>query len=310
MITKKRIVFVMIVGVVGCLAIYFFGSAQQKEPPEVTLKDEPSEVTLKDEPSDMALKGEPSNVTFGDEPAARALYEKMIETMCKAESLSYKSDYRFEVGDKPFKSCTYTIWMKKPNYVRIETVRADGQKAGTLIGDGDYLWIYWPGERPPFSHEDRLGKSSEKTRFNVYMKEATPTGKDSIRNKTSRLGAGMGVPVIDPSTFHGYGHMISLKPHIHGIKNIGTEKVNDIECDVIELLVEVIKDQKQKYQFWLSKGDHLPRKLKRVIIRKNDDIVIDELWSDVTVNAEILTEKFAWTPPEGWNQYRLPDPEE
>ena len=307
MITKKQIVFVMIVGVVGSLAIYFFGSAQQKEPPEVTLKDEPSEVTLKDEPSDMALKGKPSNVTFGDEPAARALYEEMIETMCKAESLSYKSDYRFEVGGKLFESCIYTIWMKKPNYVRIETVRADGQKAGTLIGDGDYLWIYWPGERPPFSLEDRLGKSSEKTRFNVYMKEATPTGKDSIRYKTYLLGAGMSVPIIDPSTFHAHGHTISKKPQIDGIGLIGTEKVRDKECNVIEVR---FNKGEEIWQLWLSKGDHLPRKLKRVIIRKNDDIIIDELWSDVTVNAEIPTEKFAWTPPEGWSQYRLPDPEE
>jgi len=306
MITKKQILFVMIVGVVGCLAIYFFGPTQQKEPPEVTLKDEPSEVTLEDEPSDMALKGEPSNVTFGDEPAARALYEKMIETMCKAESLSYKSDYKFDVGGKLFKSCIYTIWMKKPNYVRIETVRADGQKAGTLIGDGDYIWIYWPGERPPFSNEDQLGKSSEKTRFNVYMKEATPTGKDSIRYKTYLLGAGMNVPIIDPSTFHAHGHTISKKPQIDGIKNTGIDKVGDKECDVIE--VSFNKGQ-EIWQLWLSKGDHLPRKLKRVIIRKNNDIIIDELWSDVTVNAEIPTEKFAWTPPEGWNQYRLPDPE-
>ncbi len=243
-----------------------------------------------------------------DDPAAHALYDKMIETMCKAESISYKSDYKFEAGGKLLKSCTYTAWMKKPNYVRIETDRAAGPKAGTLIGDGDYLWIYWLGERPAFSFEDRFGKSSKKTRFNVYMKEATPTGKDSIRYKTPRLGAGMGVPVIDPSTFHGYGHAISKKPQIDGIKRIGTEKVRDKECDVIG--VRFNKDP-EIWQLWLSKDDHLPRKLKRILMTTNNDIIIiDELWSDVTVNAEIPTEKFAWTPPEGWSQYRLPDPEE
>lgn len=243
-----------------------------------------------------------------EDPAAHALYDKMIETMCKTESISYKSDYKFEAGGKLLRSCTYTAWMKKPNYVRIETDRAAGPKAGTLIGDGDYLWIYWLGERPAFSFEDRFGVSSEKTRFNVYIKGATPTGKDSIRYKTSRLGAGMGVPVIDPSTFHGHGHAISKKPQIDGIKSIGTEKVRDIECDVIG--VRFNKDP-EIWQLWLSKDDHLPRKLKRIKMTKNNDIIIiDELWSDVTVNAEIPTEQFTWTPPEGWSQYCLPDPEE
>jgi hypothetical protein len=27
----------------------------------------------------------------------------------------------------------------------------------------------------------------------------------------------------------------------------------------------------------------------------------------VTINAEIPDEKFAWLPPEGWQQWRLPD---
>ena len=295
MITRKHIIFVMIILGVGFLALYFLGSAQQQEPPEVASKDEPSDVAVEDEPSD---------VTFADEPAARALYDKMIETMCKTESISYESNYRIELGGKPRKSCTYMAWVKKPNYVRLETLRADGEKAGILIGDGDYLWTYWLGERPHFSTEDALGESSEETRFTVYMKEAAPTGKDSIRYKTSRLGAGMGVPVIDPSTFHARGHTISKKPQIDRIKRIGTEKVRDIECEVIE--VSFSKGQ-EMWQLWLSKGDHLPRKLKRVI---NNNLVITELWSDVIVNADIPAEKFAWTPPEGWSQYSLPDPEE
>ncbi|MFB0555512.1 MAG: M56 family metallopeptidase [Phycisphaerae bacterium] len=252
----------------------------------------------------IRLEAQPSK----DDPAAHALYDKMIETMGKAESLSYKSDYKFEAGGKLLKSCTYAAWLKKPNYVRIETDRAAGPKAGTLIGDGECLWIYWLGERPPFSFEDRFGVSSEKSRFNVYMKEAAPTGKDSIRYKTPLLGAGMGVPVIDPSTFHGHGHAISKKPQIEGIKSTGTEKVRDEECDVIE--VSFNKGQ-EIWRLWLSKADYLPRKLKRVMITKKNDIAImDELWSDVTVDAEIPAEKFAWTPPEGWNLYRLPDPEE
>jgi hypothetical protein len=30
----------------------------------------------------------------------------------------------------------------------------------------------------------------------------------------------------------------------------------------------------------------------------------------VTINSEIPTEKFVWAPPQGWQQWRLPGPEE
>ncbi len=275
---------IVIVGVVGCLAIYFFGPAQQQEPSDITLEDETSVMT------------------FEDEPDARTLYEKMIETMLNAESLSYKSNYRWESKGREIGRCTYTIWMKKPNYFRVETINSRGIKGGTLVGDGDYLWIYWPGERPRFSSED--SESFEKSRSEVYMKEATPLGKHSIGHKTGLLGAGMSMPIIDPSTFHGYTD--SLQPYIDWIRSMGTEKVEDEECDVIE--VSIMKHQRSWY-LWLSKQDHLPRKMKQVV-RVAYDIIMHELWREVTINAEIPTKKFAWAPPEGWQQWRLPGPEE
>ena len=276
---------IFIVGVVFvCLAVYFYSPAQPKEL---------SEVTSEDELSDMI---------FEDEPAARALYEKMIETMRNAESLSYKSKYMWETKGEEIGRCTYTIWMKKPNYFRVETINSSGKECGTLVGDGDYLWIYWHGDRPFFSIEDR--ESYEKTRSNVYMKEVTPLGKHSIGHKVGPLGAGMAMPIIDPSTFHGYTD--SLQPYIDWIRDIGIENVGDEECDVIE--VSFMKHQRSSY-LWLSRQDHLPRKLKQVV-RVADDIIMHELWSEVTINAEISTEKFAWKPPEGWQQWSMPSSEE
>ena len=114
----------------------------------------------------------------------------------------------------------------------------------------------------------------------------------------------MGMSIIDPSTFHGYTD--SLQPYIDWIKSIGTEKVQDEECDVIE--VSFMKHQRSLY-LWLSRLDHLPRKLKQVV-RLSGDIIMHELWTDVTVNAEIQSEKFAWTPPEGWQQWFLPTSQE
>jgi outer membrane lipoprotein-sorting protein len=240
---------------------------------------------------------QPSNATFKDEPAAHALYDKMIDTMRKAETLSYVSEYRWEAKGKELGHCTYMIWLKKPNYFRLETFTG-----GILIGDGEYLWIYWPYGRPRFSIEDE--DTYQKTNPNVYMKERTPIGMHSIAHKTSLLAAGMSMTIIDPSTFHGYTD--SLQPYMDGVRSMGAEKIGDQECDVIE--VSFMKHQRSWY-FWLSKRDHLPRKLKQMV-RVSYDIITHELWSNVTVNAEISMEKFAWKPPEGWKEWRLPSKEE
>lgn len=192
--------------------------------------------------------------------------------------------------------------MQKPNHFRLETINSREVECGTLIGDGDFLWIYWPGDRPHFTSEE--WESYEKSKSQVYMKEATPPGRHSIGHKTSLLGAGMSMPIIDPSTFHGYTD--SLQPYLDGIKMIGTEKVEDQQFDVIE--VSFMKGQRI-WQLWLSKQDHLPRKLKQ-IVHASSDIIMNELWTGVAINATIPAEKFAWTPPEGWQQWRLPSPQE
>ncbi len=241
--------------------------------------------------------------TFTDEPQAHALYDKMIEAMRKTDSLSYKSEYRWESKGRDIGSCTYTTWMKKPNYFLVETVHKDGQKGGTIVGDGDNLWIFWPGDRPRFYPADD-DETYEKTRSNVYMKEATSLGGHSIGHKTGLLGAGMSMPILDPSTFHGYTD--SLQRYIDGVRNIGTEEVEGRECDVIE--VSIMKGQRI-WQLWLAKEDNLPRKLKQ-IIHVSYDIIMHEQRSEVTINAEIPIEKFIWKPPEGWQQWRLPEPEE
>lgn len=295
-ITWTMIAFVGLVFV--CLFVYLSGPTSEEEPSEVTQKQEPTVVDSKDKTFEETKKGELSEAALNDETAARALYEKMIETMRNAMSLSYTSSYQF-AGRNP---CTYTIWMKKPNYFRVETIDDRGVECGTLIGDGNHLWIHWPGDRPHFSREDQ--ETYEKSKSHVYMKEATPLGRHSIGHKTNLLGAGMSMPIIDPSTFHGYTD--SLQPYIDETKMIGTENMEDESCDVIE--VSIMKGQRI-WQLWLSKQDHLPRKLKEVI-HVSRDIITHEQWTEVTLNAEIPMEKFAWIPPEGWQQWRLPDLEE
>ncbi len=232
----------------------------------------------------------PADTAFRDEPAAHVLYDRMVETMRKAESLYYEAEHRLEAKEYKPPGSRYRIWLKKPNYFRVET------RTGILVGDGDNLWIYWPGgPRPRFHMED--DDSYQKTSSNVYMKEPTPLGRHSIGHKIHLLGSGM---IFDASTFHGYTD--SLQPFVDGVKSLGTEKVGDEECDVVE--VSIMKHQRSWY-LWLSRRDHLPRKLKE-IVRVRYDIVSHEVWNDVRLNAEIPADKFAWKPPEGWKEWQMP----
>jgi peroxiredoxin len=88
---------------------------------------------------------------------------------------------------------------------------------------------------------------------------------------------------------------------------MGTEKIGDEECDVIEVII--LKGQRCRY-LWLSRSNHLPRKLKEVIRLANRDSITQEVWSKVTINAEIPMDKFVWKPPEDWRERYVPGREE
>jgi len=248
-------------------------------------------------------KQEGGQATFRNEPQAKALYDKMIEALRQPQTLSYQSDYRWAGrGGQEIGHCTYTVWLKKPNQFRVEGVSADGRRSATLVGDGQTLWLFWSGDRPFFSSED--ADTYNKTRSNSYMTKPAPPGRHSIGHETGLLGVGMNMPVLDPSTFHGYTD--SLQAYVDGVMGIGTEKIGDEECEGIE--VSIMKHQRSWY-LWLSPKDHLPRRLKEVV-RVSYDIVMNEVWSDIVIDGPMPAEKFVWTPPEGWRQWQLPKPED
>ena len=156
------------------------------------------------------------------------LYRQMIAAMRQAESLAYVSRYEIK-GKKDFAhSCTYRAWLKKPNYFRVEGESPVRGKGGILIGDGNRLWIYWPEGRP-FVDED--SEADKKTRLTSYMTKPAPLAAHSIGHEVVYLGIGMGMPVIDPSTFHGYTD--SLQAYLDGVTSLPAEKIGNEECDHI-----------------------------------------------------------------------------
>ena len=218
--------------------------------------------------------------------------------MRKADSLSYVSHYHFRGGKDYKNDCTYRVWLKKPNYFRVETESAQKEKGGILVGDGKQLWIYWPQGRYKHALEDQA--DYEKTRLSSYITKPTPLGMHSIGHDVCWLGTGLGMPVIDPSIFHGYTD--SLQPYLDGVQGLGAEKIGNEDCDKIE--VSIMKHQRSWY-LWLSRRDHLPRKLHEVV-RVSYDLVIDEDWSSLDLNGDIPNSKFAWKPPAGWTQWKEP----
>jgi len=233
-----------------------------------------------------------------NEPAARALYETMIETIREAESLSYNGFCSGPDG----RASAYRIWLKKPNYFRVEATNPPSLKCSTLVGDNDTLCIYWQGIRPFLNFDD--AESHAKTRSDVYIKKATPAGRNSIGHEIAMLGITWYQTILEPSIFHGY--MDSLEPYIDGIRSRGPDDVGDQDCDVIE--VSYMDAQLTRY-FWVSKQDRLPRQVKE-IDRLSSNIVRVEEWSDVKLNSIISQQKFTWSAPEGWRQWNAPGPDD
>ncbi len=249
----------------------------------------------------------PAAKGFRDERAAHALYSQMVATMRKADTLSWVSDYSWEARGQTLGHATYRIWLKKPNYARMEaTAVSDPDRSGILVGDGDYFWTYWPKEKPRYQWEwkGKYAEEYENYRRAFYMKERTPVGRHSIGHSAGQLGAGICMTIIDPSTFHGYTD--SLQPYIDGVRSVGMEQAGGETCDVIE--VSFMKYQRS-WKLWLARKDHLPRKLTQVV-RVSYPINSEESWSDVTINADIPNDRFVWSAPRDWKEWRMPAIEE
>jgi outer membrane lipoprotein-sorting protein len=231
----------------------------------------------------------------------------MVDTMRKASTLSWVSDYHWDARGQTLGHATYRIWLKKPNYARMEaTAVGHPERSGILVGDGDYFWTYWPNEKPRYGWEykGQYAEDYEKYRRSFYMKERTPVGHHSISHSAGKLGAGIAMTILDPSTFHGYTD--SLQPYLDGVRSVGTEQAGGETCDVIE--VSLMKHQRS-WTLWLARKDHLPRKLAE-IVRVSQPITAEESWSDVTIDADIPNDRFVWSAPGDWKQWRMPDIEE
>jgi outer membrane lipoprotein-sorting protein len=242
-----------------------------------------------------------------DDPKAYALYDHMVKTLRDADSLSFQADHRWEAQGKEIGHATYRAWLKKPNHFRVEARSFGSDKlGGILVGDGTHAWTYWPHGKPRYGWEEsgKYGKRYDKYKDAFYIKKRTPKGRHSIGHMVQYLNSGMCMTILDLSTFHGYTS--SLNKYEDGVRYVDAKDVDGELCDHIE--VSIMKGQRS-WDFWLSRKDHLPRRMKEVI-RVSRDIIKHEVWSNIEINPNIPNEKFVWSPPKGWKEWTQPRIEE
>lgn len=232
---------------------------------------------------------------FKDEAEAHRLYNKMIKAFENAKTLYYESNYWFgREGVEP-REATYKIWLKKPNYARMEAAK-NNRLTGTLIGDGEFFWIYWGNKIMTFEGEDFRSYGDT-----TYMQIASPQSRHSLAHMAGKLKAGIAMLTFQPSRFHGGGS--GLDEYLDGVRSAGTEIVNGEKCSVIE--VSFMNNQRSQY-YWISEKDFLPRKIMEVV-RAKFTVLSQEVWSNIFVNMAIPDALFSWEPPQGWTQYFEPE---
>ncbi len=237
----------------------------------------------------------PADPNFKDEPKAHKLYDKMIKTFQNAHTIYYESKYWFGQEGMELREATYRVWLKKPNFARMEGLNKN-VVTGTLVGNGEDFWIYWGDKNVTFEGED-----FESYGNTTYMLIPSPQGHHSLAHMANKLKAGMSMLTFQPSRFH--GGKSSLDEYLDGVRGLGTEIVNGVVCDVIE--ISFMKNQRSQF-YWVSQKDHLPRKMME-IVRVDFTLIIQEVWSNVFTNIKLPNSLFSWEPPEGWTQYIEPD---
>jgi peroxiredoxin/outer membrane lipoprotein-sorting protein len=233
-----------------------------------------------------------------DEPAAHARYVAMIRAMHEARSLSYTG----HCSAPDDRNSTYRIWLKKPGSFHVEQTNSASLKSTTLLDDGNNLWIHWVGDRLTLLTDTE--KSRAEARSDVYLKEPPLAGRSSLCDRIALLGTALVGLVFDPTVFHRYPD--PLEAHLDGIRDRGVNRVRGEECDVIE--ISFLQAQRTRY-LWLSRQDHLPRKLKEIVRGAETRVTVEE-WSDVTVNAGIPAKVLTWSPPQDWRPWVPPTPED
>ncbi len=234
-----------------------------------------------------------SAMIVADDPQAHARYDAMVRSLREARSLSYTAAL-FNAPD--MRKTHYKVSLKKPRDWRVEVTNGMTGKTTTLVGNSESIWVYWYGTRAYWKIDTPA--SHEKTKANVFIKrEVCPEG-DSIAREIAALGLAWFDPILDPSFFHGRAD--PQAPAIDGIRSRGFDTVAGEACDVIEISYD--RAERTRY-LWLSRQDHLPRRIKEIVRLEDDHTLTVARWSKVTRNPDLPPSRFTWSPPAEYERW-------
>jgi len=234
---------------------------------------------------------------IGGDASALVAYRNMHRAFRAARSLTFESEYVWESEGREIGRSTYRLWLKKPNHARIESRSSDGDRTGILILDGRQMWIYWPDGRPYIHASD--SRANARDGMKSYLRKDASKGMHSIARETSVLGTGMSMTILDPSIFLGAPDLMDAQ--LESVRNAGSGMAGGEDCAIVE--ARYAESQRTRV-FWISKRDHLPRRLEETV-RVTREIVVREFWRDVVVNGAFAKDLFSWKPPADWAEYRM-----
>ena len=236
--------------------------------------------------------------TFVDEASAHALYDQMLEVFRTENAIYLESEYKWGTSDMGLGHLVYKLWMKKPNFARLDVVDQESGLEATLVLDGESFWVFWPKGRPWLERMTR--ELYEKTRMISYFHWPAPAGWHSILHKVADMQTSMTVSIFEYSTFHGYTD--AMLEHLGAVRDLGTEMVDGQLCDVIEL--SFMEGQRKK-KYWISRESHIPLRLEQVI-ETVPRYITTETWTGIEIGGDIDEDLFDWKPGKDWHEYRDP----
>jgi len=236
----------------------------------------------------------------GDEPELTGgeLYQRFTDALDAMQTLTLDSKYLWTAGGETIGDCTIRYFLKKPDLYRVEIIDRNDTLAGVLVCDSKFCWKRWPLGTTFFSqYSDAI-----KNETDIYTKDRAIRGM-SISHQLNLLPE-VCMPVFNANAF--FGGDESVMAYLDEIELIGEEEIDGEPCH--KLRVSMMEGQRVR-TIWLSKKDFLPRKLFGDLVVANPQTTT-EVWSRITVDSELAEDLFAWTPPDGFEERRVPTVQE
>ena len=210
------------------------------------------------------------------EPEAMPILKKMSEYLAQAGRFSVNVRNGYDVVQESGQKIEFgevrKLTVSRPDHLRIETERSDGEK-GLVIFDGKQITIYLPNE-------------------NVYASASKPgTIDETIQYAVSDLKVRVPLAMMLMSTLPS-----EIDRRVVSADYVEKTTITDVPCDHLA----VRTGQGVDFQVWVAQGEQpLPR---RIVITYISETGQPQFWADLSdwnLAPEISDALFAFTPPNG-----------